>query len=181
MIFFIQSPVPHIAFDLKNTGVDCERTVGLAGAICVIGASQINRRRIKKRVVRLVRRWCARGRRILLGEHQMCAKGNCTGGHNFFHSLREQLLSEAVRRRRSRVIDEPCPEWRIIRRRLIGSAPTSQTLPGITVHIARLFRGPLLSSRRNHGCLFLRTSPSDLDINWYKDKHDCSDPFHQGC
>src|SRR5262245_11377499 len=56
MILLVQGPIPHIAFHLENAGVDCERTVRLARAVCVIGTSQINRRWIEESVLRLVRR-----------------------------------------------------------------------------------------------------------------------------
>src|SRR5262249_19778541 len=46
--FVIQRPVPHVAFDLKNTSVDCERTIGLARSVRVVSTQQINRRWIKR-------------------------------------------------------------------------------------------------------------------------------------
>src|SRR5262245_9357714 len=47
---------------MENTGVDCERTMGLARSVRVVRAPQINRRWIKERVLRFVRR--RRGGRV---------------------------------------------------------------------------------------------------------------------
>src|SRR5262249_40867259 len=61
-VFIIERPVPDIAFHLKNTSVDCERTIGLARSVRVIGTPQINRRWIKERVLGFV--WHRRGARV---------------------------------------------------------------------------------------------------------------------
>lgn len=85
MILLVQGPVPHIAFDLKNTGVDGEGTVRLARPIRVVGTAQINRRRIEKSVVRFVRRWCGRGRIVTVTERGMRAEHNEANGDQIFH------------------------------------------------------------------------------------------------
>ena len=87
MIFFVQGPVPHIAFDLKNAGVDREWAIGLARPICVVGTPQIDRRWIKESVLRLVWPGRARGRRICIGECKLTAQRHCAGGSSLFYKL----------------------------------------------------------------------------------------------
>src|SRR5262249_58516212 len=66
--FVIKRPVRDIAFNLENPGIDCEWAVGLTRSICIVWAPQVNRRRIKKRVVRFVWRrcWTRLGRNCVL-------------------------------------------------------------------------------------------------------------------
>src|SRR5205823_473182 len=86
-LFVIQRPVRNIAFDLENASVDCERGIRLARPICVVRAAQVNRGGVEQSVLRFVWYWRTRGRGILVGEHEMCAEHDCSGGDEFFHKL----------------------------------------------------------------------------------------------
>ena len=78
----VQLPIPRIAFDLKNSSIDCERTVRLARSIRVVGTPQIPRRWIKQRVLRLVwrRRWARVGKYRVSDRHAHNANEYCRHG-----------------------------------------------------------------------------------------------------
>ena len=80
------SSSPH-RFRFGKPGVDCERAVGLARSICVVGTPQIDRRWIKESVLRLVWPGRARGRRIYIGECKLTAQRHCAGGSSLFYKF----------------------------------------------------------------------------------------------
>jgi hypothetical protein len=68
--FVIKRPVPHIAFDLENAGIDRVRAVGLARSICVV-------RRRKSIGVGLKRVYCdLSGLGVLAAEESASANAN---------------------------------------------------------------------------------------------------------